>query len=266
MKWLIVAIIVITIGIGGFYAFNNYIYQQKQGETINPVPTQTMEDSTTFNITPISHATMVITIAGQTIYTDPVGGKELFSKSEPPTLILITDIHGDHMDPDTLKAISTFQTNIVVPQAVADKLPKDIPGKIVVMKNGETNTQNGIALTAVPMYNLPEAADTMHTKGRGNGYVLEAASKRIYIAGDTDAIPEMKALQNIDVAFVPMNPPYTMSVEEAADGVVAFKPKVVHPYHYRTPNGLSDVNKFKELVVAKDPNVKVDLLDFYANK
>jgi L-ascorbate metabolism protein UlaG (beta-lactamase superfamily) len=167
------------------------------------------------------------------------------------------------MDPDTLKAISTTETMIVVPQAVADKLPKDIPGKTVVMKNGEKGEQMGISIEAIPMYNLPEAPDAMHTKGRGNGYVIEADNKRIYIAGDTDATPEMKALTNIDVAFVPMNPPYTMSVEEAADAVVAFKPKVVHPYHYRTPNGLSDTNKFKELVEAKDANIAVELLDFY---
>ena len=132
------------------------------------------------------------------------------------------------------------------------------------MKNGEKGTQNGISIEAIPMYNIPESQNAMHTKGRGNGYVLEAGGKRIYIAGDTDATPEMKALTNIDVAFVPMNPPYTMNVEEAADGVVAFKPKVVIPYHYRTPNGLSDTNKFKELVEAKDPNIKVELLNFYS--
>ena len=179
-------------------------------------------------------------------------------------MILVSDIHGDHMDPDTLKAISSPETVIIVPQAVKDKLPTDIPGKMVVMKNGEKGTQNGISIEAIPMYNIPESQNAMHTKGRGNGYVLEAGGKRIYIAGDTDATPEMKALANIDVAFVPMNPPYTMNVEEAADGVVAFKPKVVIPYHYRTPNGLSDTNKFKELVEAKDPNIKVELLNFYS--
>ena len=142
-------------------------------------------------------------------------------------------------------------------------LPIDIPGRIVVMKNGEKREQMGISVEAIPMYNLPESPDAMHTKGRGNGYVIEADGKRIYIAGDTDATPEMKSLTNIDVAFVPMNPPYTMSVEEAADAVVAFKPKVVHQYHYRTPNGLSDINKFKELVNEKDPNITVELVDFY---
>jgi L-ascorbate metabolism protein UlaG (beta-lactamase superfamily) len=115
------------------------------------------------------------------------------------------------------------------------------------------------------MYNIPESDKTFHTKGRGNGYVITADGKGVYIAGDTSATPEMKALQNIDVAFIPMNLPYTMNVEEAADATVAFKPKVVHPYHYRGQDGFSDINKYKELVNAKDPSINVELLNFYPN-
>jgi L-ascorbate metabolism protein UlaG (beta-lactamase superfamily) len=113
------------------------------------------------------------------------------------------------------------------------------------------------------MYNMPETESNPHTKGRGNGYVLEAGGKRVYVAGDTGDTPEMRGLKEIDIAFVPMNLPYTMSIESAADAVIEFKPKMVHPYHYRGPNGLSDIQKFKELVNTGDSSIKVELLNFY---
>lgn len=262
MKWLIGAAILVAVGVFLYFAFNNKIYRQEQvpqrmNTTISPT-----NAAETFKVTPISHATMVLTLGGRTIYTDPVGGGKVFSGQREPDLILITDIHSDHLDSPTLKEIVKEKTVIVVPQAVADKIP-ELQKQLVVIKNGEKTNQMGIDIEAIPMYNLPESNDAAHTKGRGNGYVVTADNKRIYIAGDTDGTPEMRALKNIDVAFVPMNPPYTMDVEEAADAVVAFKPKVVHPYHYRGPNGLSDINKFKELVESKDPNINVELLNFY---
>ncbi|HVZ11704.1 MAG TPA: MBL fold metallo-hydrolase [Patescibacteria group bacterium] len=266
MKWIVGVIAVLLFLIVAFFAFNNYIYNQKQKGGIMENPSQTVEKSSLIDVTPISHATMVLKMGGQVIYTDPVGGAQIFAGEEAPTLILVTDIHSDHMDPTTLKDISKEDTTIVVPQAVADQLPKDIPGNMVVMKNGDNITEKGIGLEAIPMYNLPESPTAFHTKGRGNGYVISADDKRVYVAGDTDDIPEMRALKNIDVAFIPMNPPYTMDIERAASAVVAFKPKVVHPYHYRTPNGFSDVNKFKELVNAADPSIKVELLNFYPSR
>jgi L-ascorbate metabolism protein UlaG (beta-lactamase superfamily) len=253
----------------GFYAFNNYIYNEKQGDN------NTMQDSQTqptpppaaqvsgVKVTPITHATAVLSWNGKVIYTDPTGGAEAFAGQPQPNLILITDIHGDHLSADTLKAVSQDKTTVIVPQAVAELLPKDIPGMVVVMKNGETATHEGFSVQAIPMYNLPEAADSRHVKGRGNGYVLEAAGERVYVAGDTDDTPEMRALTGIDVAFVPMNPPFTMTVEEAASGVLAFKPKQVYPYHYRGQDGLSDVNKFKSLVDAGNQDIEVVLLDWY---
>lgn len=214
-------------------------------------------------ITPIAHASMIVSVHGQSIYTDPVGGKALFAQHPAPTLILITDIHPDHLDAVTLGDISKENTVIVVPPSVALLLPDDIPGNILIIENGETITESGIEIEAIPMYNLPESSESKHTKGRGNGYVVTAGENRIYIAGDTDAIPEMKALRGITMAFIPMNPPYTMSVEQAAEAVVAFKPKVVHPYHYRTPDGLSDISHFKSLVEVTDPSITVELLNFY---
>lgn len=219
--------------------------------------------SSSLQVTPIAHATMVLHLGDQVIYTDPVGGAEAFTGQPGADVILVTDIHPDHFNAETLRAVTTDDTVLVVPQAVADQLPKDLQGTLVIMHNGDTKNEKGITIDAIPMYNLPESPESFHTKGRGNGYVLSKSGERVYIAGDTDAIPEMKALQNIDVAFVPMNLPYTMSVEEAAGAVLAFQPNVVHPYHYRGPEGLSDCNKFKQLVESSNPDIQVDLLNFY---
>jgi L-ascorbate metabolism protein UlaG (beta-lactamase superfamily) len=138
-----------------------------------------------------------------------------------------------------------------------------VKSTVVVLKNGEHTDQLGISIMAIPMYNLPESPTAMHTKGRGNGYVLGIGGKNIYLSGDTQGIPEMRALKNIDVAFVCMNLPYTMDVKEAADAVLAFKPTIVYPYHYRGRNGLSDVNAFKSLVGAGDPHIEVRLRNWY---
>ena len=251
-----------VIFIVAFFVLNKYIYNEKQGLKMEKTPTTTTEQNDV-QITPISHATMVLHLGGQVIYTDPVGGGKVFAGQPEPTIILVTDIHSDHMDADTLRAVTTERTIIVVPQAVKEQLPADLPGIMVVLHNGEKTNQKNVEIEAIPMYNIPESNSAFHPKGRGNGYLVSISGKRIYIAGDTDAIPEMRALKNIDIAFVPMNPPYTMDIEEAAEGVIAFKPKVVYPYHYRGPNGLSDINKFKELVESKDPNIKVELLNFY---
>jgi L-ascorbate metabolism protein UlaG (beta-lactamase superfamily) len=263
-KPLIIIIAIIVLLVGGFFILNSYIYNEKQGDTMaNTQPSGTVGNE--FKVTPISHATMVLNLGGQVIYNDPTGGAEAFARQPEANIILVSDIHGDHFNTDTLTAVSTERTIFVIPQAVADELPESLPGTKVILKNGEKTTQKGIEIEAIPMYNIPESATAPHTKGRGNGYILSANGQRIYIAGDTSATPEMKALQNIDVAFVPMNLPYTMGVAEAAEGVLAFKPKVVHPYHYRGQDGLADVNKFKEIVNTEDPNIKVDLLNFYPN-
>jgi L-ascorbate metabolism protein UlaG (beta-lactamase superfamily) len=211
-------------------------------------------------IQPINHATLVLTHHNKNIYIDPTGGADAFKGLAAPDLILITDIHGDHLDPKTIDAINTTKATLVVPQAVADKLPATTDKqKVIILKNGDKTMQQGISIAAIPMYNLPEAPDAFHTKGRGNGYILNIGDKNIYISGDTEDIPEMRALKNIDIAFVCMNLPYTMDVNQAAQGVLAFKPKVVYPYHYRG----QDVNTFKTLVNAGDPNIEVRLRNWY---
>lgn len=211
-------------------------------------------------IQPINHATLVLTFQNKNIYVDPVGGAGVFSGLAAPDMILITDIHGDHFDPKTIDAVNTAHAVIVVPQAVADKLPATTDkSKLVILKNGDKTTQLGVAIEAIPMYNLPESPTAMHTKGRGNGYVLNIGGKNVYISGDTADIPEMRGLKNIDIAFVCMNLPYTMDVATAARGVLAFKPKIVYPYHYRG----QDINQFKALVNAGDAGIDVRLRNWY---
>ena len=215
-------------------------------------------------IQPLNHATMALTWQGKTVYTDPNGGAKTFEGVKAPDIIVITDIHGDHFNPETLQAIDASNATLVVPQAVADKLPAALKNKAVVLANGQTKTIDEISIMAIPMYNLPESSDSRHPKGRGNGYVLTFGGKKVYISGDTSGIPEMKALKDIDVAFVSMNLPYTMDINEAAQAVLAFKPKIMYPYHYRGQNGLSDTEAFRKMVNDKDKSIDVRLRNWYA--
>ncbi len=233
-----------------------FAYAQRPAADREPVKT-----GDNITIQPITHATFVLTYLGKNIYVDPTGGTDAFKMMTPPDIILITDIHGDHFDPKTIDAVNTAKAVIIAPQAVADKLPATTDkSKLVILKNGDKTTQtSGITIEAIPMYNLPESATAMHVKGRGNGYVLTIGGKRVYISGDTADIPEMRALKNIDVAFVCMNLPYTMDAATAAKAVIAFKPKVVYPYHYRG----QDINMFKTLVNGEDKNIEVRLRDWY---
>lgn len=212
---------------------------------------------------PIEHATAVLEWKNITIYIDPVGGAEAFIGQKKPDLILITDIHGDHFNLETLQQLNTENAKIMVPQAVADKIPAEFTPQIDILNNGDSKERYGIKVKALPMYNLREDAKKFHTKGRGNGYVLHIDGKKIYFSGDTEDIPEMRALQNVDMAFICMNLPYTMTVENAADAVLEFKPKQVYPYHYRGNPDVSDVAKFKKLVNNGNAEIEVIQLDWY---
>lgn len=228
---------------------------------INLINCTSSKSGNDINIKPISHATMVLEYKNTIIYVDPVGGKLAFNNQKKPTLILITDIHGDHLNLETLEELNGSSIQKIVPKAVAEKFNDDLGQNTIVINNSETYTVNeNITIEAIPMYNLREDALKFHPKGRGNGYVLTLGEKRIYISGDTEDITEMRNLKNIDIAFVCMNLPYTMTVESAADAVKEFKPKKVYPYHYRGKNGLSDVDKFKTLV---KNDVEVIQLNWY---
>jgi len=215
-------------------------------------------------IHPISHATMVLSFGEDDIYVDPTGGAEAFKSFSSADIVLITDIHGDHLDLETLQALDLSNTTIIAPKAVVEKLPKDLKTKITVtLNNGDTYNSNGHQFEAIPMYNLREEALKFHSKGRGNGYVITIDGERIYISGDTEDIPEMRALENIDKAFVCMNLPYTMTVKSAVSAVLEFNPKQIYPYHYRGTEGLSDVENFKTLVNQGDESIEVIQLDWY---
>jgi L-ascorbate metabolism protein UlaG (beta-lactamase superfamily) len=205
-------------------------------------------------LTPIQHASLLLQAGGKNVYVDP-SGKALFAGRPTADLILITDIHGDHMDPSALAEISGAQTTVIAPAAVAKTVTQ-----AKVLANGETTKWGDWTIEAVPMYNIqrgPEPGKFYHDKGRGNGYLLTFGRTRFYIAADTEGIPEMRALKNIDVAFIPMNLPYTMPPEEAAEAVKAFHPKIVYPYHYRG----SDIKKFEALLAGT--GIEVRLRDWY---
>jgi L-ascorbate metabolism protein UlaG (beta-lactamase superfamily) len=209
-------------------------------------------------IFPINHATLALEWKDRTIYVDPVGGAKVFQGLPKPDLILVTDIHGDHFSKETLAELAEPSTKIVCPAAVAEQMNPGLRTGATILANGQTGEFLGVKIEAIPMYNLTAERLKFHTKGRGNGYVVTLGGKRIYLSGDTEDIPEMLALKNIDVAFICMNLPYTMTVEQAARAVRAFKPRVVYPYHYRG----SDLNRFKELV-GTDAGVEVRLRDWY---
>lgn len=222
--------------------------------------------TSTIRITPISHATAVLNFNEEIIYLDPTGGANAFSKFKKPTYVIITDIHGDHMHLKTLEALDLTNTKIIAPKAVADKIADLKVKQVIVMNNGEEQSFGTFSLEAIPMYNLREEALKFHAKGRGNGYVFTIDGERIYFSGDTEDIPEMRALKNIDRAFVCMNLPYTMTIESAADAVLAFKPKQIYPYHYRGTDGLSDIAKFKEIVNKNDITIEVVQWNWYPNR
>src|SRR5580693_6103884 len=224
-------------------------------QTARPVQTFTTSAGPV-KITPVYHASLEIEAGGKVIIVDPAK-PAVFTGLPQADLILITDIHGDHLDPDLIKAESKAGTEIIAPAAVAKTVTT-----AKVIGNGEKTTWGAWTIEAIPMYNTtasrgPGPGKLFHDKGRGNGYVLTYGGKRFYFSGDTEDVPEMRALKNIDVAFVCMNLPYTMPPEEAVDAVKAFHPKVVIPYHY----GMSDLSVFKKGL--EGSGIEVRILDWY---
>lgn len=192
---------------------------------------------------PVSHASFVMEVPGMVIYVDPVGEPALYADKPDADLILITHHHGDHFDMATLRGIAKPATVFVVNQVVYDGL-EEFQTRAEVMNNGDVTLAGEFDLFAIPAYNLTEDRLQYHPEGRDNGYILDIFGTRVYIAGDTEDTLEMRALQDIDIAFLPMNLPYTMDIEAAADAVSAFQPTYVFPYHY----GDSDIDAFTAIV------------------
>jgi L-ascorbate metabolism protein UlaG (beta-lactamase superfamily) len=201
-------------------------------------------------ITFIGHATLMFEFAGKVIHVDPVSSMADYSKLPKADLIFVTHDHGDHFD---LKAICLLQkptTDIILTRTCADKAQMG-----AVLENGQSVVKQGIKVEAVPAYNIVNLrgpGNPYHPRGVGNGYILTFGDKRVYVAGDTENTPEMKALKDIDIAFLPMNLPYTMTPEMVADAARAFKPKILYPYHY----GQTDPQRLAELL-KDDPEIEV---------
>lgn len=181
-------------------------------------------------ITFIGHATLIFEFGGKVIHVDPVSRYADYGKLPRANIILVTHGHGDHFDPQAISLIRTEKTDIILTEKCAEKIRGG-----TIIRNGERRVVQGIPIEAVPAYNIVHKRRSgipFHPRGEGNGYIITFADKRVYVAGDTENTPEMKKIKDIDIAFLPMNLPYTMTPEMVADAAKAFRPKILYPYHY----------------------------------
>lgn len=193
----------------------------------------------TLTISFIGHGTLMMEYDNKIIHIDPVLREADYSQLPGADLILVTHAHFDHLDIDAIKKITGENTIIIGTKECINKIKQGD-----ILKNGESKTVLGITIKAVPAYNITPGRDKFHPKGRDNGYILEMDGKRLYIAGDTEDTPEMKALKDINIAFLPMNQPYTMTPEQVASAAKSFRPKILYPYHF----GDTDTNILIELL------------------
>ncbi|MFC1481879.1 MBL fold metallo-hydrolase [Candidatus Neomarinimicrobiota bacterium] len=190
----------------------------------------------------IGHGSLMFAFNGRIIHIDPVSRVADYSHLPKADLILVTHHHGDHLDPNVIETLRTDSTSVVLTRICADQI-----SDCIVLANGESQTISGLEIEAHPAYNLVHKrtnGQPYHPKGEGNSYVITFGDKRIYIGGDTEYTPEMKTLRGIDIAFLPMNLPYTMTPEMVTDAVRAFKPKILYPYH----TGNTDLSRILELM------------------
>ena len=203
-------------------------------------------------ITFIGHGTLMFSFQKRIIHVDPYGKLADYSKLPKADIILLTHDHADHLDISAIDLIKNKDTLIVQTEECSEKT-----GTGLVMKNGDVQTLEIIIIEAVPAYNIQHTRDNgqpFHPKGVGNGYIISFGELRVYIAGDTENIPEMKDIRNIDIAFLPMNLPYTMTPEMVADAAKTLKPKILYPYHF----GNADTDKLIQLLKdRKDIEIRI---------
>jgi L-ascorbate metabolism protein UlaG (beta-lactamase superfamily) len=205
----------------------------------------------------VGHGTLFLKFDGLNIHIDPVGDYADYSRMPKADLVLVTHEHGDHLDNNAIAAIGQESSSLIFPEDCVEIYRGDLSPH--VMNNGDSHTwEKGIIIQAIPAYNIkhvrgPDMPIPFHPKGVGNGYILNLGGKRVYIAGDTENTPEMKALEDIDIAFLPMNVPYTMTPEMVADAALAFRPKVLFPYHY----GNTDTSKLVDLLKGSGIDVRI---------
>jgi L-ascorbate metabolism protein UlaG (beta-lactamase superfamily) len=231
MSKIVISIFFLVLGLAGIASA-----QQKFEKDIIPTSKGDLE------ITFLGHGTLMMTFAGKTIHIDPYGEVADYGSLPKADLVLVTHEHSDHLDLKAFQAIIKPDTAVIASKACAGKLPKAL-----IMANGDTRTVLGLPVEAVPAYNIAHKrsdGNPFHPQGSGNGYIVTFGNKRVYIAGDTENTPEMKALKTIDVAFLPMNLPYTMTPEMVADAARAFRPKILYPYHF----GDTDTSILKTLL------------------
>jgi L-ascorbate metabolism protein UlaG (beta-lactamase superfamily) len=231
MGKIVISLCFLVLGLAGFTAA-----QQKFEKDVIPTSKGDLE------ITFLGHGTLMMTFGGKTIHVDPYGEIADYGSLPKADLVLVTHEHSDHLDPKALQAILKPGTTVVASKSCAGKLPKAL-----IMANGDSQTVLGLPVEAVPAYNIAHKrpdGNPFHPKGSGNGYIVTFGDKRVYIAGDTENTPEMKALKMIDVAFLPMNLPYTMTPEMVADAARSFRPKILYPYHF----GETDTSKLVKLL------------------
>ncbi len=202
-------------------------------------------------ITFVGHGTLYFEWNDQVVHVDPWSRLADYSTLPKANVVLVTHQHGDHLDPDAIKAVSTENTTVILTKACTDK------ANGTVMENGDSQEVNGITITAVPAYNIKNTRDNgqpFHPKGEGNGYVITFGDKSVYVAGDTENVPEMSKLKGkVDIAFIPMNLPYTMTPEMAADAAEKVSPDILYPYHY----GDTDVQKLVDLLKDQDIEIRI---------
>lgn len=201
----------------------------------------------------IGHASLMFSFNSFIVYIDPVRSMGKYDNMPKADLVLVTHEHGDHLDASLIKDLSKPETIIFCNVASLPKIPS-----AQVMQNGDKKSVDGIEVEAFPAYNIVNMrapGQPFHPKGTGNGYIITFGDKRIYVAGDTENTPEMKALKNIDVAFLPMNLPYTMTPAMVADAAMAFKPKILYPYHY------GDTNTSEIIDLLKNTTTEVRIRD-----
>jgi L-ascorbate metabolism protein UlaG (beta-lactamase superfamily) len=210
---------------------------QEQFET-DVIPTSAGDLKITF----LGHETLMLTFDEKIFHVDPFSKVADYARLPKADVILITHEHRDHLDPEAMSSVRTTKTEVVLTETCA----KQVKGG-TVMRNGDVHTVQGVRVEAVPAYNLVHKRETgqpFHPQGVGNGYILTFGDKRVYVAGDTENIPEMSELQDIDCAFLPMNLPYTMTPDMVADAAKAFQPKILYPYHFSD----TDTSKLVDLM------------------
>ncbi|MBY5989367.1 MBL fold metallo-hydrolase [Roseovarius atlanticus] len=215
------------------------------------------------SIHPISHASFVMETSAGVVYVDPVGAASDYEGLPDPELILVTHRHGDHFSADLLAALP--EVPILTNADVMGMMPEDMQTRAQAIAAGETTEMMGLGIEAVPAYNITEGRMDFHPQDRGDiGFVVTTDAGRVYISGDTEGTDEMRGLQDIDLALVCMNLPFTMTAEQAADAVAEFAPAMVIPYHYRgRDGGTQDPEAFARMLSEAGADTEVSLHDWY---